>query len=179
MAREIFTSYASRDAAGRGGRSVEVKQAGHSPESTEMSGTPQVAYQSDGRADVCFSFRRGNLRWDACHAMKTLISVVAVVLSTSPHCWAQTGRATKGEETLPASGTARLYVTPMATTDKSLAGLIKAADVVIDGTVQLPARKASARNLETDIRIAVGSVLKGPLTNKEIMVSQMGEQLGI
>jgi hypothetical protein len=68
----------------------------------------------------------------------------------------------------------------MATADKSLAGLIKAADVVIDGTVQsvLPARKASATNLETDIRIAVGSVLKGPLTNKEIMVSQMGGTVG-
>ncbi len=73
--------------------------------------------------------------------MKTLSSLVTVILGMSPYSWAQTGRVTKGPETLPTSGTARLYVTPMAIPDKSLAGLIKAADVVIDGTVEsvLPA----------------------------------------
>lgn len=78
--------------------------------------------------------------------MKTPICVVAVALGASAYSLAQTGRATKAEETLPASGTVPLWVTPMPIADKSLAGLIKKADIVIDGTVEsvLPARRPNA-----------------------------------
>ncbi len=112
--------------------------------------------------------------------MKRPIFLVTATLGMSLYNWAQTGRATKGQETLPTAGTARLYVTPMPAPDKSLVGLIKAADVVIDGTVQsvLPARQPSASTLETDARIAIGSVIKGPLVNNQIMVSQMGGVVG-
>jgi hypothetical protein len=111
---------------------------------------------------------------------KTVICVVSVALGTSPYTLSQTGRATKGDESLPASGTVRLYVTPVLIADKSLAGLIRAADVVIDGTVEsvLPARQPSPTNLETDVRVAIWSVIKGPLASKEIMVSQMGGAVG-
>ena len=91
--------------------------------------------------------------------MKTLITLVAVISGMSSYTWAQTGRPTKPQEKLPTSGTARLYVAPTPMRDKSLAGLIKAADVVIDGTVEsvLPARQPSASTLETDARMPSGA----------------------
>ena len=74
----------------------------------------------------------------------------------------------------------KVWVNPTPLANTSLAGLLKAADVVVDGTVEsvLPSRQLTSDSVETDVRLAVALVIKGSLTSKEIMFSQTGGAIG-
>ncbi|HWB87284.1 MAG TPA: hypothetical protein VG675_24290 [Bryobacteraceae bacterium] len=62
----------------------------------------------------------------------------------------------------------------------SLNGLLNKSSLVVDATVQevLPARIMSSRRLETDIKIKINAVLKGPRITGPVVVRQFGGSIG-
>jgi hypothetical protein len=114
--------------------------------------------------------------------MRTLILSLAVAAP----CIAQDGRVRAGQVPPwpPERGTVKFIADPppfrILPNQSPLERLCDWSDLVIDGlvTATFPSRSPSRGTLQTDFLISVTQVLKGSATLRQIMVSQMGGNIG-